>query len=292
MVRILRPTILASAVLLVSAGGAMAQEDNEAEKKLGWSNVADLGLVITAGNSPTSTFTFDDKLVHAWERSNFAFRAGGLRNRKADDTIAVGTEDDFVVVYPDAKLDNERYYVHGRFDKKINDRFYWVTGAGWQRDTDAGIDNRVDAFLGAGNHWKNTDSLQFTTDYTLGLTTRQDEIEDPLREDKYPSARLAYDLMTKISKHAQFDSDLIFVANLKTAEDWNFNNVNAITSNLTSMLALRASLQFIYYHLPALEELDLFDVDPTEGDASEIGTAITRKKALDTVVKITLVVNF
>ena len=270
----------------------MAQEDNEAEKKLGWSNVADLGLVITAGNSPTSTFTFDDKLIHAWERSNFTFRAGGLRNRKADDTIAVGTEDDFVVVYPDAKLDNERYWVTGRFDKKINDQFYWLTGAGWQRDTDAGIDNRVDAFLGAGNHWKNTDSLQFTTDYTLGLTTRQDEIEDPLREDKYPSARLAYDLMTKISKHAQFDSDLIFVANLKTAEDWNFNNVNAITSNLTSMLALRASLQFIYYHLPALEELDLFDVDPTEGDASEIGTAITRKKALDTVVKITLVVNF
>jgi hypothetical protein len=292
MVRFLPPTIFASAVLLVYAGGAMAQEDKEAEKKLGWSNVADLGLVITAGNSPTSTFTFDDKLIHAWERSNFTFQAGGLRNHKADDTIAVGTEDDFVVVYPGARLDNERYYVHGRFDKKINDRFYWVTGAGWQRDTDAGIDNRVDAFLGAGNHWKNTDSLQFTTDYTLGLTTRQDEIEDPLREDKYPSARLAYDLMSKISKQAQFDSDLVFVANLKTAEDWNFNNVNAITSNLTSMLALRASLQFIYYHLPALEELDLFDADPAEGDASEIGTAVTRKKALDTVVKITLVVNF
>ena len=269
----------------------MAQEE-EKEKELGWSNVADLGLVITAGNSPTSTFTFDDKLIRAWERSNLTFRVGGLRNQKADDTIAVGTEVDFVVVYPGRKLDNERYYLSGRFDKHINDRFYWVTGGGWQRDSNAGIDNRVDLFLGAGNIWKDTANVKFKTDYTLGLTTRQDEIEDPLREDKYPSARLAYDLMTKISKNAQFDSDLIVVANLKTAEDWNLNNTNAVTSNLTGLLALRASLQFIYYNLPALDEFDLFDIDPSEGDANEIGTVITRKKKLDTVVKVTLVVTF
>ena len=291
MIRILRPTILALAVLLVDVGGAMAQEE-EKEKKLGWSNVADLGLVITAGNSPTSTFSFDDKLIRAWERSNFTFRAGGLRNHKADDIIAVGTEDDFVIVSPESKLDNERYYFSGRFDKQINDRFYWVTGGGWQRDSNAGIDNRVDLFLGAGNIWKDTDNLKFTTDYTFGLTTRQDDIEDPLREDKYPSARLAYDFMTKISKNAQFDSDLVFVANMKTAEDWNFNNINAVTSNLTAMLALRASIQFVYYHLPALEAFDLFDIDPAEGDADLIGSVINRKKALDTVVKVALVVSF
>ena len=60
MVRILRPTIIASAVVPIFAGGAIAQEDKEDEKKLGWSNVADLVLVVTAGNAPTSTFTFED----------------------------------------------------------------------------------------------------------------------------------------------------------------------------------------------------------------------------------------
>jgi putative salt-induced outer membrane protein YdiY len=287
----LRPTIVASAVLLATAVGGMAQEEKE-EKKLGWSNVADLGLVITSGNAPKTTFTFDDKLIYAWERSNFTFKAGALRTNDADDAFAVGTEDDFDIVYPELKLDNERFYVNGRYDRQINERFYWVAGAGWQRDTDAGIENRVDAFVGAGNYWKNTENLQFKTDYTFGLTTREDEIEDPLREKRYPSARLSYDLMTKISKHAQFDSDLVFVANLKTAEDWNINNINAVTSNLTDVLALRASLQFIYYHLPALDEFDLFDIDPSEGDAEQTGTVITRKKALDTVVKVTLVVTF
>lgn len=291
MFGISRPAILTSPVLLILAGGAMAQEE-EKERELGWSNVADVGIVATAGNSPTGTFTFDDKLTYTWERSSLRFHAGALRFQKPDDTIAVGTEDDFVVVYPEVELDKERYYIRAAFDKHINDRFFWVAGGGWQRDTDAGIENRLDAFVGAGNFWKETANIKFKTDYALGLTTREDEIEDPLREDKYPSARLSYDLMTKISKNAQFDSDLVFVASLKTAEDWNINNINAVTSNFTDLLALRASLQFIYYHLPALDEIDLFDSDPAEGDANEIGTVITRKKALDTVIKITLVVSF
>ncbi len=290
MNRILRLVFVAPAVFLMSAGGALAQE--EEEKKLGWSNVADLGLVVTAGNSPKSTFTFDDNLSHAWERSNLSFRLGALRTEDADDAFAVGTEDDFELVYPELKSDNQRYYVSGRFDKKIHERFYWLTGAGWQRDTDAGIENRVNAYVGAGNRWKDTNSLKFTTDYTAAFSSREDQIEDPLRDKRFPSLRLAYDLMTKISESSQFDSDLIFFSNLTTAKDWNFNNTNAVTAGLTDMLALRAGVQFIYYHLPALEEFDLFDIDPSQGDANEVGTAIARKKNLDTIVKITLVISF
>jgi hypothetical protein len=274
---------------LTAVGGVLAQE--EEDKKLGWSNVADLGLVVTAGNTPKSTFTFDDKLSHVWDRSTLSFRFGGLQTQDADDTFAVGTEDDFELVYPGLKSDNQRYYVRGRYDRKINDQFFWVTGGGWQRDTDAGIENRVDAFVGAGNTWKDTDAVKFTTDYTFAVSTREDQIEDPLREKRFPSVRLAYDLMTKISASSQFDSDLIFLSNLKTATDWQFTNINAVSANLTDMLALRASVQFIYYHLPALEKFDLFDIDPSEGNASEVGTVLARKKNLDALVKVTLVVT-
>ena len=290
MNRILRLVVVTPAVMLMSLGGILAQE--EEEKKLGWSNVADLGLVVTAGNTPKSTFTFDDKLSRVWEGSTLTFALGGLQTHDADDTYAVGTEDDFELIYPGLKSDNEKYYVNGRFDKNINERFFWVTGGGWMRDTDAGIDNRVDAFFGAGNTWKDTDALRLKTDYTLALSAREDQIEDPLREKRYPSLRLAYDLMTKISESSQFDSDLIFFSNLKTATDWHFTNINAVTANMTDMLALRASVQFIYYHLPALDEFDLFDADPSQGDANQVGTAIARKKSLDTLVKITLVVTF
>ena len=126
----------------------------------------------------------------------------------------------------------------------------------------------------------------------MALTAREDEIEDPLREKSFPAARLAYDLKTKISKSAEFDSDLVFFASLNTAEDWNLNNINAVTSSLTDMLALRASIRFIYYNLPALQEFDLLDADPSQGDATEIGTVTTRKKNLDTIVRVSLVVSF
>jgi hypothetical protein len=61
---------------------------------------------------------------------------------------------------------------------------------------------------------------------------------------------------------------------------------------LTDLLALRASIRFIYYNLPALDEFDLFDIDPSEGEANEIGNVLARKKKLDTTVKITLVIRF
>ena len=82
----------------VLPASAQEAEDEEEEKKLGWSNVADVGLVVTAGNSSTSTFSFDDKLTYAWEGADFIFRAGALRVRTPDDPFAVGTPEDFEVI--------------------------------------------------------------------------------------------------------------------------------------------------------------------------------------------------
>ena len=88
--------------------------DEEQEKKLGWSNVADLGFVLTAGNSSTSTFSFDDKLTYAWARADFIFRAGALRVQTTDDPFAVGTPEDFEVIEDLAReLDTERYDFNG-----------------------------------------------------------------------------------------------------------------------------------------------------------------------------------
>jgi hypothetical protein len=54
MLGILRPAILASGVLLILAGGAMAQEEEE-ERELGWSNVADVGLTTQSPSAPRTT---------------------------------------------------------------------------------------------------------------------------------------------------------------------------------------------------------------------------------------------
>ena len=262
-------------------------QDEEEEKKLGWSNVADLGIVVTAGNSSTSTFALDDKLTHAWKSADFNFRAGALRIQTTDDPFAVGTPDDFEVIDDlNRELDTERYYLNGNYQRNITNRFFWIGGAGWDKDTNAGIENRTVLFGGVGNNWKDTERTRFKTDYTITFTRRVDQIPDPDREEKFSELRLGWDYRQEIFAHTEFDSDFVFFGNVSDFGDNRFVTLNSVTTNMTDMFALRFSLEFRYQSIPAFEDIDL---ETPEG--LPIGEVVVRKKKLDTVVKFSFVVT-
>ena len=147
------PRLVLTTLALASVEEAHGQE--EEEKKIGWSNVADLGLVVTGGNSHTSTFTFDEKLTRSWENATLEFRFSGLRTRTTDDRLAiVSGPDQFVVVEDEtADIDTERYLVRGSYRRDVNKKFYWITGAGWMRDLNGGIENMMTVYGGLGNPW-------------------------------------------------------------------------------------------------------------------------------------------
>ena len=266
---------------------AQEAQDEEEEKKLGWSNVADLGLVLTAGNSSTSTFSFDDELTYAWESADFIFRAGALRVQTTDDPFAVGNPEDFEVIEDlTRELDTERYYINSNYQKNISGRFFWVTGGSWDKDTNAGIESRTVIFGGIGNTWKDTARTLFKTDYTVTFTRRIDEIPDPEREEKFSELRLGWDYRQRLAAHTEFDSDLLFFAVISDFSDNRFMTINSVTTNLTEMLAFRFSLEFRYQNIPAFEEIDL---ETPEG--LPIGDVVVRKKKLDSVLKFSFVVT-
>jgi putative salt-induced outer membrane protein YdiY len=262
------------------------------ERKLGWSNIADMGFVLTSGNAATSALTVDDKPVRAWENAELSFRFGALRTKTVDDRFAIGTAEDFRVI-EDANrhVDNERYYVAGRYDRNITECFFWVVGAGWDRDRDAGIQDRTIVYGGLGNKWRDDNHMRFKTDYAITFTNRVDEIVDPERDENFSEARLSSEYMHKLAANAQFDSDFVFFVNVSDAGDYRFNTINAITSKLSSLMALRFGAQFVYQNLPALEKIELFDLDPSDGGVP-VGAAVVRKKALDTILKFSLVIRF
>jgi len=275
---------LGTLLLAMIAIPALAQEE---EKTLGWSNVADLGFVLTSGNSSTSTFAFDNKTTRAWENAELGFRFGALRTETTDDRFAQGTENDFEIIDPERNLDNERFYVIGQYQRNISDRFFWLTGAGWDKDKNAGIDNRTVLFAGVGNTWKDVDVHKFKTDYTITFTKRVDVITDPMRDENFSELRLSADYMKKLNTSNQFDSDTIFFTNLSEVGDYRFDTMNSLTTNLNSVIALRFSVQLLYQNQPALEEIELVN-DIGLGT----GVVIVRKKALDTITKFSLVVTF
>ena len=271
----------------VLPASAQEAEDEEEEKKLGWSNVTDVGLVVTAGNSSTSTFSFDDKLTYAWEGADFIFRAGALRVRTPDDPFAVGTPEDFEVIEDlTRELDTEHYYFNGNYQKNITDRFFWIAGGGWDKDTNAGIENRTVIFGGIGNTWKDTERTLFKTDYTVTFTRRIDEIPDPERDERFSELRLGWDYRQQLAAHTKFDSDLVFFATISDFSDNRFVTINSVTTNMTDRFALRFSLKLRYQNIPAFEEIDL---ETPEG--LPIGEVVIRKKKLDTVVKFSFVVT-
>ena len=119
----IKRSLIVLAVVLCGVLPVSAQDEEE-EKKLGWSNVADLGFVVTGGNSMSSSLSFDDKLIHAWENAEFVLRAGALRINTTDDPFAVGTPDDFEVIEDLIReLDTERYYVVSSYQRNITFMF-------------------------------------------------------------------------------------------------------------------------------------------------------------------------
>ena len=266
---------------------------DEEEKKLSWSNVADLGLVVTGGNSSTSTFTFNDKLTRTWENATLLFDVGGLRTNTTDDRFAVvtGTDEFTVVEDLERDLDTERYHVQASYRRDVNEKIYWIAGARWMRDLNAGIEDMATVFGGLGNTWWNREDSHLLTDYSLTYTNRQEEI--PTLDDQFAALRIAADSMKQFgsNKNHQFDSDFTCLPNLNDLEDYRFDWTNSLTSNLTSLFALRVSLDLLYRNIPSLKEIDLYLVPPTEPASVIIGSVPVHRKKLDTLFKVTLVVT-
>jgi hypothetical protein len=62
---------------------------------------------------------------------------------------------------------------------------------------------------------------------------------------------------------------------------------------MTSHLALKVSLQWLYRHMPALQAVDVYDAPPPPyGDGTKVGTVYQPLEKLDNIFNISLVANF
>ena len=212
---------------------------------------------------------------------------GALRTRTAAERFAVGTQDNFEAINdPKRVLDNERYYVLGKYQRNISENFFWMTGAGWDRDMNAGIHDREVLFLGVGNTWTNTEETKLKTEYAVTFTRRIDALPDPLRNEKFSEIRLALDYFQLVRGNNQFEIDFVYFLNVNQVNDFRFDSTNLFTSKFSSMFALRVSLQFLFQNLPALEQLDLFNLQRVS-----LGTAVVRKRKLDSIFKFSFVIT-
>lgn len=282
-------------ILILPAWSPSAAE----EKKLGWADTAEFSLVATGGNSETTTLGLKNALTRTWEKALFTLNAGAIR---AESEVARGGvfEGD-----PDNPGNNERitesevtaesYFVNGRYDREITERFFWNAGAGWERSRPAGIENRYTALGGVGNLWVDSEKVTYKTTYAVTYTDQEDVVEDPGKDDSFAGLRFTSDWRQQLGERTTYTNILILDENLDESDDLRADWTNSAAVAINARLALKASLQILYDNLPSLEELDEVTWDPATEEYVKTGNPDKVRVELhrvDTVFTTSLVVNF
>ena len=283
-----RVALISASVALATLGATGTARAQDEDVELGWSDTAELTVVFTGGNAEASTLGFKNELVRTWEHANLAIAVGALR---ADSTTftrtAVGVSPTSFQVTKDAvsTLTAESYYARGQYDRELSARTFWYAGAGWDRNTFAGVDNRYSWGAGLGNTWVDTEQSTFKTDY--GLThTRQEDVVGT--EDTFAGLRLSYDYRRQLTATTEYTSVLVADESLNETEDFRVDLINAIAVSMSSQLALKVSWQLLYDHQPSLMGLPLLGA----GGALTGDTVFTDLDTVDNLLTFALVATF
>jgi hypothetical protein len=320
--------LVAGCLVAAAAGadGGPRAQGADGETKLGWSNSTDVSVVVTEGNARIHTFGFKNTLRRHWERSNLRLKLDGLQSNEADDRFLL-VEPGVIwepgedpppfstsVVEPGIEPDVERYFVEGKYDRKISARLFWSAGGSWDRNEDAGILNRYIGFGGVGHVWRNEEGLEFSTAYGLSYTDREEDELDTEKDDRFGGVRLSWDYLNKFGEVTAYESDFTANVSLKDSADYSLDMTNAVAVNMNRHLALKVGLQWLFENEPALEDVDIVafarledpDGIPGSGDEFfetvetlgpdvfeiEAGDGDIRKEQLDTIFTASLVINF
>src|SRR5262245_48476084 len=268
--------VLSLTLVLLAAGpgSAQAQEKEQAkekeEPKRGWSNTTDMTLVVTGGNSTSTSLGFTNELRYLWQQARCEVHVDFIRDSQSDDRfylVEPGLE--FPVggapsnpatslIKPDPTLDAANSLIRGSCERNISPKWFWNAGASAFRNDDAGIRNRYILFTGLGNTWADNQRRRFVTSYGVSYTDREETDPDPEKDRRFAGARAGLDYTEHLTPTTTFDSDFAWNFNFADGSDFSINTVNALSVAVTNHALIKVSLQWLFENEPALEsDLDV-----------------------------------
>ena len=252
-----------------------------------WENSTELSFVSTSGNASASTLGLRSSLVGTGGQNEFKFELGGIRSEtEVRTTTATGTAESFTInKTTTAQLTAESYFVRGRYDRAF-DGNHVFTGAGWERNTFAGVRNRYAVVAGLGRTWADGDTGRFKTDIGATYTIQKDVDPAPGADDAFGGIRASVDALRHLSESARYTFVLVTDANVRDTDDFRADWINSLSVTLSDRLAFKTSFQLLYDHQPALLNVPLFD---TEG--AETGSVLTPGEEIDSVLTVALVIT-
>lgn len=263
--------------------GAVSGATIAAEGEKPWTDVADLSVIMTTGNSQAKNVAASNKFVYKWTNAELALFAGALRAENTARSVAnVGG---VLVTNETSTTTAESYILDGKYRRTITEGFFWYVGGGWSRNRPTGIDQHLSGGGGLGYRFLKTerDSLigELGVDYTSEDYTNGTDAS-------FAGARgfLGYERL--FSKTSKFNSDLEVLENLDDTDDLRAKWMNSVTASLSSRLALKVSYTILYDRQPVVQTL----FDPTDPTGTIIAPVNFEFDKTDTVLAASLVINF
>ena len=276
-----------SFVALAALAGTLIATSPASAQDSGWSwdNSTELGFVTTSGNASQTTLSLKSSLTGTSGPNTFKVGIGGLRaSSELTTRRAEGTQGSFTVTETTTEVTAaSNYYARARYDRDLGEAFLF-SGAGWERNTFAGFQNRYSAVAGVGRTWVDNDSGRFKTDLG-GTFTVQEDVQTPGENDGFGGIRVTIEGARTLTETTDFETEFVLDENLNDTDDVRFDWLSSIAVALTDGLALKTSYQLVFDNQPALLSVPLF----TGG--TENGTVGVPSAQFDSLVTLSLVIK-
>ena len=279
----MRVLLVVAAVLAVEPATVWAQDSSFV-----WRNATELSFVSTGGNASASTLGLKAVLTGTGGLNSAKLEVGGIRGETSFTTrTATGSIDSPVITETTkSQLTAENYFARARYDRALASAFVFF-GAGWHRNTFAGIQNRYSSVAGLGKTLIDGESGRFKADAGATYTVQRDVDPAPGADDGYLGSRVTVDATRRVSASAAMASLMVFDERVEESGDYRFDWINSLKMALSEKLAFQTSLQLLFDNQPLLLPVALLDLS---GEAT--GTKIlTPGDKLDSILTLTLVIK-
>lgn len=266
---------------VTSAGGA--EPATPAPPAKAWKDTADLGLVITSGNTDNTNFSLANVLTFTKGPAELEFRARALRVKTTSRSVTPDFEDPQrprLRIEETETTTTENFDLRLRFQQTVHKRLGWFTAASWEQNRPAGLASRTT--LGGGLTYNFSVHPSQVLRVEAGLEGTREAPENGDRRS-HTGGRLAARHERDITRSARLTAGLELLQNFQDTQDYRANAEVGLASAINNWLALKVAYSLKYDHQPQ------FQVFPNPGDGPGLRFDFD---TMDTVFSTALVAKF
>jgi len=245
--------------LLASTTAAIEAQDSA----FAWENATEFSFVTTSGNTSSNTLGLKSTLSGENDVSKFKMEIGGIRaSSNFTDRSAIAAGADAFTVFEETRTEQsaENYFARSRFDRDLGENnFFTFGGAGWERNTFAGFNNRFSLVAGVGDAWIDDETTLFKTDIGGTYTIQKDLDPTPGQSDGFGGLRATLELRRALNETTEFKSTMIADENLSNTDDLRLDWTSSLTVALSEGLAFSTSYRLLFDNDPALIGVPVLD---------------------------------